>query len=157
MRTGDDAESRAQGWRTLAALHACIDDVLEPALQRGHGLSVSEYGVLDVLSRQDVDAGQRLRMAQLARAIVLSGSATTRLVDRLERRGLLRRRLSDEDRRGIYTVVTEQGRQLLDRARSTHDEALARALREASELPELAPLVRALAALEPVLRPSEPT
>ncbi|MFJ6673210.1 MarR family winged helix-turn-helix transcriptional regulator [Actinosynnema sp. NPDC091369] len=157
MRTGDDAESRARGWRTLAALHACIEDVLEPALQREHGLSVSEYGVLDVLSRQDVDAGQHLRMTQLSRAIVLSGSATTRLVGRLERRGLLRRELSDEDRRGIHTVVTEQGRQVLDRARSTHDEALARALREASELPELAPLVDALTALEPVLRSAEPT
>jgi DNA-binding MarR family transcriptional regulator len=154
---GDDAQSRARGWRALAALHACIEDVLERALQREHGLSVSEYGVLDVLLRQDVDAGRPLRMTQLSRAIVLSQSATTRLVSRLERRGLLLRHLSVEDRRGIHTCVTEEGRQALERARSTYDASLAEALREAAELPELAPLVAALTALEPVPRPSEST
>ncbi|PSL52250.1 DNA-binding MarR family transcriptional regulator [Saccharothrix carnea] len=153
MRTGDDAESRARGWRTLAALHACIVDELERALQRGHNLSVSEYGVLEVLARHDVGAGQRLRMSELSEAVVLSGSATTRLVNRLEQRKLLRRHLSADDRRGIYTAVTEEGRQALERARSTYDESLARALRDAAELPELAPLVDALAALQPDLKP----
>ncbi|GAA0255901.1 hypothetical protein GCM10010492_65940 [Saccharothrix mutabilis subsp. mutabilis] len=147
MRKSDDPESRAQGWRTLAALHACIEDVLERDLQREHQLSVSEYGVLDVLSRQGVVAGQRLRMTQLARAVVLSQSATTRLVNRLERRRLVRRELSDDDRRGIHLRVTEAGAEALARARSTYDESLGRALREAAELPELAPLVAALTTL----------
>src|SRR3712207_7601543 len=48
----DAVETRAQGWRTLAALHARIEDALERALQREHDLSVSEYSLLDVLSRQ---------------------------------------------------------------------------------------------------------
>ncbi|NUO99422.1 MAG: MarR family transcriptional regulator, partial [Nonomuraea sp.] len=78
MPLADDAvEARAQGWRTLAALHAKIEDRLEKALQKEHGLSVSEYTVLDVLGRQD---GWHMRMQQLARAVVLSQSATTRLV-----------------------------------------------------------------------------
>jgi DNA-binding MarR family transcriptional regulator len=141
----DDAvEARAQGWRTLAALHARIEDTLERALQREHNLSVSEYSVLDVLSRQD---GFCLRMNQLSTAVVLSRSATTRLVARLEQRGLLRRCLTPEDRRGIYTEVTADGRAALERARPTHDDSLAGALRQAEELPELAPLVDALAAL----------
>ncbi|CAL9570054.1 hypothetical protein SUDANB95_04776 [Actinosynnema sp. ALI-1.44] len=146
MRKPDDPESRAQGWRTLAALHACIEDVLERDLQREHQLSVSEYGVLDVLSRQGV-GGPRLRMTQLAQAVVLSQSATTRLVNRLERRRLVRRELSDDDRRGIHLRVTEAGEEALARARATYDESLGRALREAAELPELAPLVAALATL----------
>jgi DNA-binding MarR family transcriptional regulator len=150
VRSGDDAESRARGWRTLAALHACIEDVLERVLQREHGLSVSEYGVLEVLSRHDAGAGRYLRMSQLARAVVLSRSATTRLVGRLERRGLVRRHLTADDRRGVCTEVTEEGRSALERARSTYDESLAQALREAAELPELAPLVAVLADLEPV-------
>lgn len=147
MRKSDDPESRAQGWRTLAALHACIEDVLERDLQREPQLSVSEYGVLDVLSRQGVSGGRRLRMTQLAQAVVPSQSATTRLVNRLERRRLVRPELSDDDRRGIHLRVTEAGAEALARARWTYDESLGQALREAAELPELAPLVAALAAL----------
>ncbi|HVV08983.1 MarR family winged helix-turn-helix transcriptional regulator [Amycolatopsis sp.] len=145
MSLDDDAvEARAQGWRTLAALHARIEDRLERALQKGHKLSVSEYTVLDVLARQD---GFHLRMNQLSNAVVLSQSATTRLVARLEGRGLLERYLCADDRRGIYTEVTKAGQALLDEARPTHDEALAGALAEAEQLPELAPLVDALGKL----------
>ncbi|MYZ36076.1 MarR family transcriptional regulator [Streptomyces sp. MnatMP-M17] len=140
----DSAEARAQGWRTLAALYARIEDALERALQREHGLSVSEYGVLDVLSRE---GGSCLRMNQLSRAVVLSQSATTRLVGRLEQRGLLQRYLCPDDRRGVYTEVTAEGRAALERARPTHDDSLAGALREAEEQSELAPLVDALGAL----------
>lgn len=142
MGIADDAvEVRAQGWRTLAALHGLIDAELERALQRGHELSVVEYTVLDALSRQD---GFHLRMQQLARAAALSGSATTRLVNRLEARGLLGRILCADDRRGIYTELTDGGRKLLGQARPTHDAALREALDAAGDLPELAPLVRTL-------------
>jgi DNA-binding MarR family transcriptional regulator len=134
-------EARAQGWRTLAALHARIEDELERALQRGHELSVSEYSVLDVLGRQH---DYHLRMNQLSNAVVLSQSATTRLVNRLEDRGLLERYLCPTDRRGIYTEVTAAGRELLAEARPTHDSTLAAALEQARALPELAPLVEAL-------------
>jgi DNA-binding MarR family transcriptional regulator len=141
----DDAvEARAQGWRTLASLHAQIEDKLERALQNDHDLSVSEYSVLDALGRQD---GFHLRMNQLSTAMVLSHSATTRLVGRLEERGLLERYLCPTDRRGIYTEVTAAGQDLLAGARPTHDTALAEALAEAEELPELAPLVAALSSL----------
>ncbi len=145
MSLDDDAvQTRAQGWRTLAALHARIEDRLERALQKAHELSVSEYTVLDVLNRQD---GFHLRMNQLSNAVVLSQSATTRLVTRLEDRGLLARYLCPTDRRGIYTEVTEKGHELLALARPTHDEVLSSSLEEASGIPELKPLVEALATL----------
>ncbi|MFD9739067.1 MarR family winged helix-turn-helix transcriptional regulator [Umezawaea sp. NPDC059074] len=147
MSLAEDAtEARAQGWRTLAALHARIEDRLERALQRAHELSVSEYTVLDVLARQD---DFHLRMSQVSQAVVLSQSATTRLVTRLEDRGLLARYLCPTDRRGIYTELTESGAALLDAARPTHDAALGEALAEAGQVPELSPLVSALAALTP--------
>lgn len=140
----DAAEARAQGWRTLAALHARIEDALEQALRREHGLSVSEFGVLDVLARQ---ADWHMRMNQLSNAVVLSQSATTRLVTRMEDRGLLRRYICATDRRGIYTEVTRAGHDLLDAARPTHDAVVSSALDAAEQVPELAPLVRALATL----------
>lgn len=137
----DAAEARTQGWRTLAALHARIEDALERALRREHALSVSEYGVLDVLARQD---GWHMRMTQLSGAVVLSQSATTRLVTRLEDRGLLQRYLCPTDRRGIYTEVTQAGHELLAAARPTHDAAVSTALDAAEQVPELGPLVKAL-------------
>lgn len=85
-----------------------------------------------------------MRMQQLARAAALSSSATTRLVNRLEDRGLLVRVLCEEDRRGIYTELTEPGRRGYEAARPTHDRVLERTLAEAAQAPELAPLVEAL-------------
>lgn len=148
MGIADDAvEIRAEGWRTLAALHGIIESRLERALAEEHRISVVEYTVLDALSRQH---GWHMRMQQLARAAALSASATTRLVNRLEERGLLTRILCQDDRRGIYTELTPAGEALLRQARPTHDAALTEALETAQQTPEVAPLVEALAGL-PVL------
>ncbi|MFJ2017311.1 MULTISPECIES: MarR family winged helix-turn-helix transcriptional regulator [Streptomyces] len=138
----------AQGWCALSLLHGRIEAHLERALQAGHGLSVREYSLLDVLSRQHDGTGGHLQMKQVADAVVLSQSATTRLVTRLEDRGLLARYLCPTDRRGIYTNVTTAGLQLLEAARPTHDTALREALDEASKNPELAPLVSAVESLD---------
>ena len=142
MGIADDAVViRAQGWRTLAALHGLIESSLERELTGAHDLSVVEFTVLDALSRQD---GWHMRMSQLARAAALSNSATTRLVNRLEDRKLIKRILCADDRRGIYTELTPAGVKLLDAARPTHDQVLEQAIRQAEETPELAPLVDAL-------------
>lgn len=137
----------AQGWCALSALHDRIEAHIERALQAAHGLSVREYSVLDVLSGQHGGDGGHLRMNELADAVVLSQSATTRLVNRLEERGLLTRYLCPTDRRGIYTDVTEAGHQLLTAARPVNDAALREALDEAERRPALAPLVAAVRAL----------
>ncbi|QYM75087.1 MarR family winged helix-turn-helix transcriptional regulator [Leucobacter luti] len=142
MGIADDAvEIRARGWRTLAALHSLIEAALERALGDTVQLSVVEYTVLDALSRQD---GWHMRMQQLARATALSASATTRLVTRLEDRGLLTRILCADDRRGIYTELTPTGLELYRRAHPIHDETLEQTLAQAEERPELAPVVHAL-------------
>ena len=142
MGIADDAvEIRTRGWRTLAALHGLIETELERALQGTVQLSVVEYTVLDALGRQD---GWHMRMQQLAHATALSASATTRLVTRLEDRGLLTRILCADDRRGIYTELTVAGSELLEAARPIHDATLERALANAREIPELAPLVESL-------------
>ncbi|RCG17069.1 MarR family transcriptional regulator [Streptomyces reniochalinae] len=119
------------------------------ALQAGHELGVREFSLLNVLSVQHDGDGGHFRMHHLAEAVVLSQSATIRLVTRLEDRGLLRRCLCPEDRRGIYTDVTEEGHTLLEAARPTHDAALEEALNSAEERPELAPLVAAVRELAP--------
>lgn len=137
----DAVEVRAQGWRALVALHSMIEAELERALSSEAPLSVVEYTVLDALSRQD---GWHMRMQQLARATALSASATTRLVTRLEHRGLLTRILCVDDRRGIYTELTPAGRELYEHARPIHDIALERVLNGAAQQPELAGLADSL-------------
>lgn len=137
----DEVESQVHGWRLLAVLHARIEAQLERVLQSDHQLSVSEYGVLELLSRQQ---DHHLRMNQLATAMALSQSATTRLVTRLEDRGLLARYLCPTDRRGIYSEVTRPGFALLEQARPAHNSTLQAALAEAAGNPEMAHLVEAI-------------
>ncbi|MDR3035110.1 MAG: MarR family transcriptional regulator [Kitasatospora sp.] len=145
----------AHGWSALTALHGRIEAHVERALQAEHELSVREFSVLDVLSAQHDGDGGHFRMNQLADAVVLSQSATTRLVTRLEDRGLLARYLCPTDRRGIYTNVTPAGLTLLEQARPTNDLALTEALDSAGQRPELAPLVTAVRAFsKPVPQPA---
>ncbi|MFF4081993.1 MarR family winged helix-turn-helix transcriptional regulator [Streptomyces sp. NPDC001777] len=143
----------AHSWSALSLLHGRIESRVERALQAGHRLSAREYSLLDVLSRQHDGEGGHLQMRQVADSVVLSQSATTRLVTRLEDRGLLSRYLCPTDRRGIYTDVTDDGLRLLEEARPTHNTALREALDQAAADPALAPLVQAVQHLQSEVRP----
>ncbi|THV25960.1 MarR family winged helix-turn-helix transcriptional regulator [Glycomyces paridis] len=138
----ETATALAQRWCALSVLHERIADRVERRLEAEHDLSVREYSLLTVLGRQE--DGRHMQMREVADAIVLSQSATTRLVTRLEDRGLLARTICKSDRRGIYTDVTEAGHRLFAEATPTHDRALHEALDEARALPEFRPLVEAL-------------
>ena len=59
-------------------------------------------------------------MTELARSVLLSQSGVTRLVDRLEARGLVVREPCPEDRRGLLARITDDGRKRLGEARPTH-------------------------------------
>jgi DNA-binding MarR family transcriptional regulator len=138
----------AQRWCALSLLHGRIETHIEGALHSRHALSAREYALLDVLSRQHGDDDEHLQMKQVADAMVLSQSATTRLVTRLEDRRLLSRYLCPTDRRGIYTNVSEAGLRLLREARPTYDAALREALDQAGQDPRLTALVAAVESLE---------
>ena len=103
------------------AIHARTSEALDHALQRGHGLSLTEFEVLQRLA-ESLD-GHR-RMQELAGEIHLSPSALSRLIGRLERTGLVERDICEEDRRGIYACLTEAGRDAQRRAEPTHREVL---------------------------------
>jgi DNA-binding MarR family transcriptional regulator len=80
-----------------------------------------EYEVLLLLaSAQD----GRLRMTELADGALLSQSGLTRLVDRLERAGLVVRERCDHDRRGLYARITDEGLRRFSEARVTHLEGV---------------------------------
>jgi DNA-binding MarR family transcriptional regulator len=112
-------------WREMAACHAAASAALEHELGERHGLGVSEFEVLERLAES---ARHRARAQDLAEAVHLSQSALSRLVDRLERHGLVERCACDMDRRGIYVVLTEAGRRRHADAIPTHRGVLARIL-----------------------------
>ncbi|MEU4771123.1 MarR family transcriptional regulator [Micromonospora sp. NPDC023644] len=82
-----------------------------------HGLSPVEFEVLTRLARSP---GNQLRMTDLAAQTSLSTSGVTRVVDRMERDGLLARRACPSDRRSSFAVVTASGLQRLDETLPGH-------------------------------------
>jgi MarR family transcriptional regulator, 2-MHQ and catechol-resistance regulon repressor len=82
-----------------------------------HRLSAVEFEVLMRLARSP---GHRLRMTDLAGQTSLSTSGVTRVVDRMDRDGLVRREACASDRRSSYAVITDQGRQRLDEVLPGH-------------------------------------
>ena len=104
-------------WRRFLRAHAVVTRRLEGELLAEHGLPLATYDVLVQL----VEAPQRrLRMSELAEQVLLSRSGLTRMVDRLERDGLVRREACADDARGQFTVITEAGVQRLRAASPTH-------------------------------------
>jgi len=79
-----------------------------------------ELGILpeeaDLLLRLDEAPEQRLRMADVSRALRLSKSGVTRLVDRLAERGLVVRAACPSDRRVVYAGLTDEGRRAAEAA-----------------------------------------
>jgi DNA-binding MarR family transcriptional regulator len=97
--------------------HAELTRALDAQLAREHKLPLSSYEVLLFLA--DAPEG-RMRMSDLAESVLLSRSGLTRLVDRLEREGLLKRERCESDARGLFAEITPAGRELFDAARRTH-------------------------------------
>ena len=92
-----------------------------------HRLSPVEFEVLMRLARSP---GRRLRMTDLAGQTSLSTSGVTRVVDRMDREGLIRREACASDRRSSYAVVTEDGLARLDDVLPEHLELIQRWLVE---------------------------
>jgi DNA-binding MarR family transcriptional regulator len=111
------SEEELAAWRGMLRAHAELTKELDAQLAQEHKLPLSSYEVLLYLA----DApGGRMRMAELAESVLLSRSGLTRLVDRLEREGLLKRERCESDARGYFAEITPKGRRLFDAARRTH-------------------------------------
>lgn len=111
-------------WVGVVRLHARVEHALATALQR-YGLGLSEYRALCHLSTA---ADGELRMQDLADLLGLNQSSVTRLVARLEKNGLTRRDVCAGDRRGVYSVITDEGRNRKAEASSAYEDTLTAAL-----------------------------
>ncbi len=99
-------KNKLLAWRSFITAHAELIGRIESKLDKAKVLPLGWYDVLLAL----VEAPERrLRMSDLAHAVVLSRSGLTRLVDKLETAGYLYRQPSPTDRRGAFAVLTAQG------------------------------------------------
>ncbi|MFI6474150.1 MarR family winged helix-turn-helix transcriptional regulator [Streptomyces sp. NPDC050516] len=130
-------------WNRVLALHAHVERELTQALQSRHSIGLSEYRSLEHLDHAD---DSELRMQDLAERVGLGQSSVTRLVGRLETAGFAYKDLCPSDKRGVYAVITDEGRQRYQAARATYAEVLSSALNAFTADPELGPTVQALRA-----------
>lgn len=128
-------------WRRVVTLHGRIEQELSKALQRKHGLGLSEYRALANLAVAD---DSELRIQELADAVGLNQSSASRLAARLEAAELTRRAFCEADRRGVYTQLTAAGRVRLNSATPTYESTLTAALDKAAADPAQADLVKLL-------------
>ena len=110
-------------WRLFLRTYRRVLDQLEVELQEQRGLSLAWYDVLIQLYRSPE---HRLRMNDLAGSVLLSKSGLTRLIDRMEKAGLVERASCPSDRRGSFAVLTPRGEEVFKEAAPAHLEGVAR-------------------------------
>ena len=105
-------EPYLSAWRGVLNAHASVVARVEEALAEAGLPPLTWYDILWALRRAP---GRRIRMAELADGLTLSRGGLTKLADRLETAGLLRREPVDDDGRGLYAVLTDAGEEMLRR------------------------------------------
>ncbi len=114
-------DSHHKAWHTFISAHAATIDRINQRLIEAELLPLDWY---DALLTLDKAPGKRLRMSDLARLVVLSRSGLTRFIDRLEKEGLIGRESCENDRRGTFAVLTQQGKRELQKTWPVYSEAI---------------------------------
>ena len=110
-------------WRLLLTVHSRLIAALSEEMETRCGLSLDWYEVLLYLHEA---GGRRLRMHELAESLLLSRSAATRFVDRMEQAGLVCRETCADDRRGTLVALTDAGRAAFAAAAPIHLDGIER-------------------------------
>ena len=137
-------------WRLFLESSQALVDILDAELQEQSGISLRWY---DVLVHLEEAPDGRLRMSELARQIVASTSGLTRVVDGMERAGLVRRERPPADRRAIEVVPTRKGVDVLNAARPLHRDAIQRHFARHLDNQDVKALTRALTKVRNEVRP----
>ena len=141
-----------RAWRLFLESSLALQDVLDSELERDAGLSLRWYDVLVKLE----ETPEGLRMNELAERILYSKSGFTRVVDRLEDEGLVRRVRPENDRRSIFVVLTDDGRESMERARRHHRHGIELHFSRHLTGADVKALTRALEKVSAHVRPLRP-
>jgi DNA-binding MarR family transcriptional regulator len=143
---------RLRAWRLFFEGALAVIDVLDAELQQDAGISTRWYDVLVQLE----DSPDGLRMNELAERILYSKSGFTRVVDRMEEAGLVRRVRPEHDRRSIFVVLTGKGTETMEHARRYHRDGIERHFSEHLADSDVKALTRALEKVSTHARPLRP-
>jgi DNA-binding MarR family transcriptional regulator len=148
FRLDDVSEDESARWMppflALLRTHARLKEQLELDVRRISGLSLARY---DVLMHLDM-AGGRLRLRDLAEAVILSPSGLSKLIDRMQESGLVERQLDPDDARSTFAAITRHGLGLVEKTRQRHHAYLQHIFGDVLDDRDLADLARIMARLE---------
>jgi DNA-binding MarR family transcriptional regulator len=145
-------QQQLAGWRVFLESAWALIDILDTELQDERKLTLVWYDALVHLE----DATDGLGMTELANRILASKSGLTRVIDRMEADGLVRRERPPEDRRVVKVYITPAGRNTLQDARDVHHRCIQEHFAQHLTPPELAALTAALEKVRGHVRPLRP-
>ncbi len=119
--------SSSDAWLRLVHTVSTVESDIARMLTSKHGIGLSEYRALQALAKAP---DRELRMQDLATHLQLNQSSISRMVERMERSGLTVRDVCADDKRGVFSVITEKGEARLEEARADYEAALTSALKE---------------------------
>jgi len=143
---------RLRAWRLFFESALAVVDVLDAELERDAGIPMRWYDILVHLE----ETPDGLRMNELAERILYSKSGFTRVVDRMEEAGFVRRVRPENDRRSIFVVLTDPGRTTLEQARRRHRHSIEEHFSRHLADTDIKALTRALEKLSTHARPLRP-
>ncbi|RJQ80805.1 MarR family transcriptional regulator [Pseudonocardiaceae bacterium YIM PH 21723] len=108
-------------WGLLVEVHTSIGRAMDTEIEQALGLPHNEFEVLLRLGRAP---GQRKRMTCLAAEVSFTAGGFTRLADRMEQIGHIRREPDVTDRRATFLVMTESGNEVLRKALAIHEPSV---------------------------------
>ena len=142
--TSTEASVELDAWKGFLRSHAAITRALNSELLASHRLTLNDYEVLLVLAHAP---NRRLRRVDLAERLLLTASGITRLLEGLERAGLVCRAACATDARVVYAELTDEGYEELRSAASSHLDGIHRLFGENFTDAELATLAELLGRL----------
>jgi DNA-binding MarR family transcriptional regulator len=141
-----------RAWQLYLESALALLDVLGTEMERDSGLPVRWYDVL--IHIEDAPGG--VRMNEIAGRILYSKSGLTRVIDGMERVGLVRRVRPEDDRRSIFVLLTEEGRETMERVRRQHRHWIDQHFSRHLDDDDTAALIRALEKLNAHARTLRP-
>jgi DNA-binding MarR family transcriptional regulator len=139
-------------WRVFLETAYALIDILDAELQAERGMTLSWYDALVHLE----EAGDGLRMNELAGRILFSKSGLTRVIDRMEQAGLVRRERPADDRRVVKVYITPAGLEALHAARSVHRRGIQEHFVQHLDQRQLAAMTHTLENVRDHVRPLRP-
>jgi DNA-binding MarR family transcriptional regulator len=139
-------------WRSFLESAYALIDLLDAEMEAERGFSLPWYDVLVHLE----EAGEGIGMTELANRILFSKSGLTRVVDRMEEQGLVRRERPPGDRRAVRVVLTAKGERELEAARAVHRRGIEEHFARHLDAQDFKSLERALVKVRDHVRPLRP-